>query len=491
MTKNIAVFVDGTGNAASKKGTDNTNVLLMSKMVLAQPDQRCIYIAGIGTETTDSWWPLTRMRVGVRNRVDRVFGLGATLRVQQSYKFLAEQYENNDRVFLFGFSRGAFIVRTLAGFINRVGLLFKSAAVQHYVEYAFYLYWKDDGGERFGRFLQRIEKRASIPYEGIDTHFLGQWDTVEALFEPSLVDDTEAQLRAIAEREKAQPLPTWIKRASHALALHDLRSGFAPLLWSGTSDHTQVLNQVWFAGAHADVGGGYETYPAPGKKFSDITLEWMRKHATAAGLKLVEWHAPASHAKDFTPHLTHPFYELLGPMQVREELHQPPAQATVLDASVLKRLLQHPSTLYDTLDRSVRLKWIAADAAAMQLYYRQWYPKRPPFRALSPITFQAQRDRLDEAILGKRRTSLRKVIDALSLIAIFDRGFLYKGLPEKVPSGVFNWLRTAARSLENELREPAMMEADPEYARVDKLLLHYIMEHQLPHKKDKTKRHKL
>lgn len=494
MSKNIAIFIDGTGNAENKKGTDNTNVLLMSKMALEQPGQCCVYIPGIGTETTDSWSPFTRMRVGMRNLADQAFGLGATRRVQQAYEFLAKNYQTNDFVFLFGFSRGAFIARTLAGFINRVGLLFASAALQHYVEYAFYIYWKDNGGEKFTRFLRRMENRSGGKAERIRTHFLGQWDTVEALFEPKLASDSEAQLREIAVRERMQPLPDWIDHASHALAVHDLRSKFAPLLWSDVSKPKQVLQQVWFAGAHADVGGGYETSPAPGRKFSDITLAWMRDQAKAAGLKLAQWDAPVSYGADFTPHLTHPIHELLGPMLVREALRQPSTQRagrTVIHDSALKRLLAPPSTLYDTLDQSVRQKWIDADSALMQLHYKQWYPRRPAFPELSPFTLDAYRNRLEQAMSAKRRISKRKVMEALSLIAIFDQAFLKQALPQNLPRQVANWLELAVRALQREFDYLRTIGGNPYYGLVDSALQNFQLRLTLPPGRIRSKPNKI
>lgn len=493
MIKNIAVFVDGTGNSGSEQNPDNTNVFRMSRML--EPAGQCwIYVAGIGTHTPEpgSWFG--RLPTRARNLIEQAFGIGATERVQKAYQFLAEHYEKNDRIYLFGFSRGAFIVRTLAGFIKRVGLLFKSASMQRYVAYAFYLYWLNRDREKFDRFVHRMEKRAGTNAEGIDTHFLGQWDTVEALFEPVLGADTEVRLRQIADRERNQPLPTWIGNASHALAIHDLRSKFAPLLWSGVSESRQVLDQVWFAGAHADVGGGYENYPSPGTKFSDITLDWMRRQAGKANLKLVDWRPPESFGSGFTPHITHPIHELLGPTHVRQALHQSSgtdAIATVLHPSAISRLLEPASALYDTLDQSIRSKWIDADSAAMQLHYKQWYPRRRPFPMLSPATLHGHMHRLEQAMHGKRRISKRRVVEALSLIAIFDREFFDRSLPKNLPGDVSNSLEFAARALERELRPRRTSHPKLDHRALSLALVRFTLELTLPEKGLKSKRLKI
>jgi len=433
----IAVFIDGTGNRGEPGGSTNTNVYKMSEM-LEPYLQQWLYVPGIGTEDSASRNFFSRMGTAAQNLFDQAFGRGATTRLKTTYKFIAETYQVGDQLFLFGFSRGALIARVLSGFIKKVGILFTNAAVAHYVEFAFYLYWKDLDGGRFDRFLRRMETRAGTnASEGISTHFLGQWDTVEALFVPLIGPDTEAELRHVARRESASPLPDWITHARHALAVHDLRSNFAPLLWSGATDpKTQSLKQLWFAGAHSDVGGGYADTPSPGTKFSDEALLWMRTEADASGLKFTHWLPTPTFTSDFTPHITTPAHEVIGPAIVRKALYdveEGGQRSQHLHPSALKRLFAPVSSLYNTLDLDVRDMWGEADLAVMQMHYNFYYPTVEHQLALSPTKLQEDRAYLAEFIDGIKVGTLEDVTRILRLIVAFDIDFLNRELPQSCP----------------------------------------------------------
>jgi uncharacterized protein (DUF2235 family) len=217
--------------------------------------------------------------VGTGNVVDRVSGgaLGEGLEdnIHDAYRFLVGNYEPGDELFLFGFSRGAFTVRSIVGMIRKCGIL-RRDAVQHY-QAARALY-RDDAHPDDDRPKAFRARHSLAGIDGIPVKFIGVWDTVGALGIP---------LRGLRwfTRGKYQfhdtELSATVERAGHALAIDEHRAPFEPTLWSYKPKAGQTVEQVWFCGAHSDVGGGY---PAP--CLSDIPLGWMLDRAHAAGLGL-------------------------------------------------------------------------------------------------------------------------------------------------------------------------------------------------------------
>ncbi len=213
-------------------------------------------------------------------------GWGVADRIREGYAWLCAHYEPGDHVYLFGFSRGAFEARSLAGFVDSVGLLLADKAAgpdpRRLVDIAYDLYRRGDADSLafLRRFLRRITGRAA-PVPGadarrlapVDLHFVGVWDTVEAIG----FGDGNARVPVVRRHtthHAAARLPGCIRHGRHALALHELRRRFEPSPWIGAADG-QDIEQCWFAGAHADVGGGY-----PETLFSDIALRWMAHEAT-------------------------------------------------------------------------------------------------------------------------------------------------------------------------------------------------------------------
>ena len=256
--KNIIVCCDGTGN---EYGTNNTNVVTAYALAEESARQWRYYDPGVGT----GGWVYEEERGTLRAAMDQATGYGLQRNVEDAYRFLMQAYEDGDRLFLFGFSRGAFTVRSLAGMLYRCGLLRSTAA--NLVEYASKLYHqKDAGGD--GAVVQ-AGFRATFA-RPCPVHFIGVWDTVESLI-----------LNAGRKWHDTRLTPETV-HACHAVAIDERRRDFPPCLWDETSvADGRVLEQVWFSGAHSDVGGWYDE-----RGLSNIALQWMMGKAQACGMSL-------------------------------------------------------------------------------------------------------------------------------------------------------------------------------------------------------------
>jgi hypothetical protein len=269
MAKRLVVCCDGTWNAADQPSRTNVAKVALSVVPgsAAGKEQRVYYHSGVGTRRGE------RLRGGA-------FGMGLSRNVVDAYRFLVETYEPGDELFLFGFSRGAFTARSLAGLLRNGGVLRRDHA--------------DRIPEAWALYRDRIEQpngaaatlfRRSYAYE-TEIRFIGVWDTVGALGIP--VPDS-AWLQPAANRLNRRwefhdtRLSRWVGAAFHALAIDEQRSAFRPALWHqkpGAVEQGQELKQVWFAGVHCDVGGGYKE-----TGLSDIALLWMVDQARRHGLK--------------------------------------------------------------------------------------------------------------------------------------------------------------------------------------------------------------
>ncbi len=296
MPKNIVICADGTGNTTIKGR--GTNVFKLYEAVdenghrfPPNPIQQvAIYHDGVGTESL-KW---IRLFAGA-------VGWGLSRNVKQLYGELARVYEPGDHLFLFGFSRGAFTVRTLAGLIIACGILDLSkcttnAELTERIRAAY--------GEYRRKYQTRLSKwihgehkldvdalRAefSVPIPGFSdptipiVDFVGVWDTVDAVGLPLGIADL---INEVVWRFKFpdKTLSASVGRACHALALDEARTSFAPVLWNEASeDRTRRrIQQVWFAGVHSNVGGGY-----PRQGLSLVALDWMMTQAEASGLRFL------------------------------------------------------------------------------------------------------------------------------------------------------------------------------------------------------------
>jgi len=285
MAKRIVVCSDGTGNTAIKGR--GTNVFKLFEAVdldshrfdPAVTPQIAIYDDGVGTE---DFKPLKLLGGAT--------GWGLSRNVKHLYAELARVYDPGDEIYMFGFSRGAFTVRTLVGLIGACGLIdlrtlqprtsraFHAAVRKAYSAYrACYQplmkqLFVTPSHERAVRF----KRQYSYPVD-VRIRFVGVWDTVDAVGLPFHLGDL---LNATIHRFKFPDLALSpiVDRACHALAIDDERQTFHPLMWKETREDASRISQVWFAGAHSNVGGGY---PKQGMSF--VALDWMLEEAAQAG----------------------------------------------------------------------------------------------------------------------------------------------------------------------------------------------------------------
>ncbi len=249
-------------------------------------------------------WVYYDAGVGSSNRlVDRLFGgafgVGVNRNIKQAYRWLAGQYEEGDRICLFGFSRGAYTVRSLAGMIRNVGLLRRGELTPDNIDEAFRIYRSRRREDRpdGARAQSFVETRSRLPYRlekgrgvGNDMlYFIGVWDTVGALGIPHAWW-LPRWLHRVLRRLAALFLPLlpqdfhdvrlsrFVRHACQALALDERRRAFAPAIWQQAPDAVgQTLEQRWFPGVHCNVGGGYAD-----TGLSDLALQWMIARAAAA-----------------------------------------------------------------------------------------------------------------------------------------------------------------------------------------------------------------
>ncbi len=273
--RDLVVCCDGTWNTPDedKGGVPTpTNVAKLRNALTQDESQLVYYHSGIGTG--HGWW-------------DHVVGGGTGAGLDQitmsAYEWLARIYQPNDRIFLFGFSRGAYTARSCNGLLSRYGLLDLSAVdtSQSFVRV----------GELFESYRSRQDfanpkaypfhnQRPGASQKGTTpVYFIGVWDTVGALGIPNDFAVLGLLDRPEDYRFHDTELNDTVAFARHAVALDERRASFAPTFWSKVGPHTDA-KQLWFPGTHGDVGGGYlET------GLSDGALLWMIEEAEARELR--------------------------------------------------------------------------------------------------------------------------------------------------------------------------------------------------------------
>lgn len=277
---NLIICCDGTWNTPDQMDDDlpaPTNVVKLYNALENNPAQRRYYHPGVGTDGT---W-LQRMAGGGT-------GAGLNENIMSAYGWLTQNYQPEARIWLFGFSRGSWTVRSLGGMIARCGLLDPVASKMDEkqrwaaIKDLFEIYKTPENEAKpvtataqraFFNVPQGAPTRHSVSIE-----FIGVWDTVGALGVP----DDMALLNLLDNPDNYRfhdtSLSNIVKHARHAIAIDEKRQSFSPTLWSNETAHTD-MKQIWFPGVHADVGGGYGQ-----SALSDGALQWMMEEAQACEL---------------------------------------------------------------------------------------------------------------------------------------------------------------------------------------------------------------
>jgi len=205
-------------------------------------------------------------------------GIGVNESILEAYSTLASRYQPGDKIMLFGYSRGAYAVRSLAGFISRIGMLRQEEATQRRVLKAFRYYEAHSPSQSAKKFCE------DYCHKNVEIEMLAVWDTVKALGLPYPILN---RLAPMATEFHDHSLSNLTKNAFQALALDENRSSYTPLPWLIKDDYKGHVEQKWFAGGHADVGGQIHSRPQA-RTLSNIPLVWILDKAEALGLELPE-----------------------------------------------------------------------------------------------------------------------------------------------------------------------------------------------------------
>jgi uncharacterized protein (DUF2235 family) len=292
MARRLVVCADGTWNTRDQVDQGHlapTNVVKLCEAVSRRrvgsdgAEQLVLYHDGVGAKPNVFERAIGHIANTVHlktlghNLLSGVTGTGLDRIIKDCYRWLIQHYQEGDQLFLFGFSRGAYTVRSLAGLVRNCGLL--TAQNEDLVDKAFELY-RNRSATTSPTSAQATEFRRLLARD-VDVTMIGVWDTVGALGIP---------LQFLKAQNAAQynfhdvTLSSHVKFAYHALAIDEQRRPFAPALWEQQPEAAtagQVLEQTWFAGVHSNVGGGYAQCGA-----SDTTFLWMAARARKAGLEL-------------------------------------------------------------------------------------------------------------------------------------------------------------------------------------------------------------
>ena len=265
------ILLDGT--LSTLEPGQETSIGLIYRLLRSQPPSARLslyYEAGVQ-------WHMWR------DTADVAMGRGINRQIRRAYGWLATRYRPGDRIFLLGYSRGAYAVRSLAGLLNQVGLLRPEHATERNVQLAYRYYRREPGSPGEGVFHSRF----CHPEVGVE--MIGVFDTVKALGVrlPFLWMWTEPQ-----HDFHDHHLGPVVRHGFQALAHDENRAAFDPILWDTTGgDWAGRVEQVWFRGAHGDVGGQLGGFGAA-RPLSNIPLVWMLEKAETCGLALpADWRA--------------------------------------------------------------------------------------------------------------------------------------------------------------------------------------------------------
>ncbi|QBQ53711.1 DUF2235 domain-containing protein [Nitrosococcus wardiae] len=300
MSKHLVICFDGTWNSAEKG--NGTNVFQLYQSISEQTPggtiQQKWYDVGVGADRYE--------------RIRGAFGFGLSRNIQQGYAYLTSTYEEGDRIFLFGFSRGAYTARSLAGLIRKCGLLKKGILptlniqgktpeqiereldqlIKHdLVQQAYEIYRARDPSPDSPAAISFREKNSRPGTWEKPTIFLGVWDTVGRLGIPLISMQLVANFNNERYSFHDTKLSRVVSHAYHAVAVDEHRLDYEPTLWTPEAEPRQKMEQRWFPGAHSDVGGGYTNQP-----LAEISSAWIMQKAQEAGLAFKSLPSPPATA---------------------------------------------------------------------------------------------------------------------------------------------------------------------------------------------------
>lgn len=256
--RKLVLCLDGTNN---EYAATNTNVVKLYAMVdKSGTDQLAYYQPGIGTFAPPGVWGKTKR--WFVTRLDLAVAWLLEDHVTSAYRYLMRYYQPGDQIFVFGFSRGAYTARALAAMLHKVGLL--TSGNEELLPFA----W--DEFRRLHNDTTAAGFRATFARD-VRVHFLGLWDTVSSVgwaWDPRTLPYTMHN--------------PGVDTVRHAVSLDERRVSFQQNLWGEPPAPGQTVQQVWFAGVHSDVGGGYVEMESG---LSKIPLAWMMGEAELAGLR--------------------------------------------------------------------------------------------------------------------------------------------------------------------------------------------------------------
>jgi uncharacterized protein (DUF2235 family) len=285
MAKNILVFMDGTGNEGGILPDESrTNVYKLYRATRSGPDsmvdparQVTFYIHGIGT-------PEPGKRIKARDYFDQMFGGGLTKRIIDGYAAIVSVWRPGDRIYLLGFSRGAYVARCLAHVVELFGIPTQDGTgkvislepstlhkiCRRAVRVLYFCGYAKKESDRRSRGIENFQRKYACEVGqqiGAAPYFIGVWDTVAAV-----------GWSRFLKKGYDLHLPKSVRFARHAMAIDEYRKDFARVQWGGHNlpetrpGEPEAFEQIWFAGNHADIGG---SYPENESRLSDIALKWM------------------------------------------------------------------------------------------------------------------------------------------------------------------------------------------------------------------------
>ncbi|PCJ28358.1 MAG: hypothetical protein COA97_01645 [Flavobacteriales bacterium] len=309
--KRIVICSDGTWNKPEEDLEKDfpTNVLKFSRAIKPIVNDKVVqtvfYDWGIGSYHSST--------------AGGAFGQGLDKNIKDCYRFIVHNYEKGDELFFFGFSRGAYTVRSLCGFINNCSILKKENAKM--ISGAFNLY-KNSKFKVNHPISVQFRKEHTVSQK-IIIKFVGVWDTVGSMGLPTSIFGFIKPKNLFYDNKIGSNIET----ARHALAIEEVRKDFEPTIWKQDSQNKVDLKQVWFAGNHSDVGGSYQP-DKDGRVLSETPLLWMKKEAEAKGLKFQTHINVKPNVMASSHNEQKKFYKLLG-KHVREILTETPIHISV------------------------------------------------------------------------------------------------------------------------------------------------------------------